>query len=121
MRDLTTCHHSPWALVRRCGDTPGKRQSTRMAYLTGTIAPNGTAIALKGFVMSNDLTNWTKHPVRIEWSDIIKQWRRRPDVHDVALIKSKLPIVEALNALRYFPGRASDEAHTNFAAPRASR
>lgn len=93
---MATCHPSPWALVRRAGDTPGKRLSTRMAYLTGFIAQKGTAIALKGHVMNNDMTNWTKHPVRVEWIDIIKQWQRQPDVRDIALIKSKLPIAAAL-------------------------
>lgn len=51
----------------------GKRLSTRMAYLVDTIAPNGIAVALTGYIMRNDMTGWTKHPRRIEWSDIIRQ------------------------------------------------
>src|SRR5215472_12661614 len=63
--------------------TPGKRLSTRMAYLVDTIAPDGIAVALTGFIMRNDLTGWTKHPRRIEWADLIKQWSRQPTVADV--------------------------------------
>jgi hypothetical protein len=64
----TTRHSQPWALIRRNGDTPGKRISTRMAYLVDTIAPNGIAVAVTGYIMRNDMTGWTKR--RIEWSDI---------------------------------------------------
>lgn len=90
---LTTCHSSPWALVRRCGDTPGKRPSTRMAYLVGTIAPNGQAVALTGFVMNNDLSGWTKSPRRIEWSDIVRQWRDKPTAQQVQAVKQRMPRV----------------------------
>ncbi len=93
-RKLTTCHHSPWALVLRNGDTPGKRRSTRMAYLVGTIAPDGKAVALTGYIMCNDMTGWTKHPRRIEWADLIKTWRYQPTVADVRKAKAKLPIAE---------------------------
>jgi hypothetical protein len=88
----TTCHSQPWALIRRNGDTPGKRWSTRMAYLVDTIAPNGIAIALKGYIINNDMTGWTKHPRRIEWSDIIRQWSRQPTIAEVRKVKSRLPV-----------------------------
>lgn len=95
MPSLTTCHHSPWALIRRGGDTVGKRLSTRMAYLVGTIAPDGKAIALTGYVMRNDMTGWSKSKRRIEWADIIKRWHRQPTAADVKKAKSKLPIATA--------------------------
>jgi hypothetical protein len=91
----TTCHHMPWALVRRAGDQIGKRPSTRMAFLVGTVAPEGRAVALTGYVMNNDMTGWTKRPVRIEWADLVKQWRRRPTAADVRKVKAKMPIIKA--------------------------
>lgn len=91
---LTTCHSSPWALIRRNGDQPGKRISTRMAYLVGTISPDGKAVAVTGYIMCNDMTGWTKHPRRIEWSDIIKSWRSQPTVAAVRNAKAKLPIAK---------------------------
>jgi hypothetical protein len=87
-----TCHSQPWALIRRNGDTPGKRLSTRMAYLIGTIAPNGIAVALTGYIMRNDMTGWTKHPRWIEWSDIIRQWTQQPTVAEVRKLKARLPV-----------------------------
>jgi len=89
-----TCHSQPWALIRRNGDTAGKRISTRMAYLVDTIAPDGIAVALKGYIMNNDMTNWTKHPRRIEWDDIIRQWSRQPTVAAVRKVKARLSIAE---------------------------
>ena len=94
-RNLTTCHHAPWALIRRAGDTIGKRPSTRMAFLVGTVAPDGKAVALTGYIMRNDMTGWTKSKRRIEWADIVKQWHRQPSVADVKKAKAKLPIVTA--------------------------
>lgn len=94
-RKLTTCHHSPWALIRRNGDTTGKRLSTRMAYLVGTIAPDGKAVAVTGYIMRNDMTGWTKHPRRIEWADIVKQWHRQPSAAEVRKAKAKLPVFSA--------------------------
>jgi hypothetical protein len=63
-----------------------------MAYLVDTIAPNGTAVALTGYIMRNDMTGWTKHPRWIEWSDVIRQWARQPSVADVRKIKARLPV-----------------------------
>jgi hypothetical protein len=88
----TTCHSQPWALIRRNGDTPGKRWSTRMAYLVDTFAPNGPAIALTGYIMRNDMTGWTNHPRRIEWSDLLKQWTHQPTIAEVRKIKARLPV-----------------------------
>jgi hypothetical protein len=90
----TTCHSQPWALIRRYGDTPGKRISTRMAYLVDTSAPDGQAVALTGYIMRNDMTGWTKHPRRVEWPDIIKQWSRQPSVAEVRKVKARLPVAE---------------------------
>lgn len=92
-RDMTTCHASPWALIRRNGDAVGKRPSTRMAYLVGTFAPNGIAIAVTGYVMNNDLTGWTKHPRRIRWCDIVRKWRARPTKQDVRKVKRAMAVV----------------------------
>ena len=88
----TTRHSQPWALIRRNGDTPGRRTPTRMAYLVDTIAPKGIAVALTGYIMRNDMTGWTKHPRRIEWADLIKQWSRQPTVADVRKVKARLPM-----------------------------
>jgi hypothetical protein len=63
-----------------------------MAYLVGTIAPNGIAVALTSYIMRNDMTGWTKHPRRVEWSDIIKQWTRQPSVADMRKVKARLPV-----------------------------
>lgn len=105
--NLTTNHHSPWALVRRAGDTVGKRPSTRMAFLVSTIAPDGYAVALTGYVMNNDMTGWTKRPVRIEWADIVMQWRRQPTVAEVRKVKAKMPVVKADSERWSRGGRAS--------------
>lgn len=104
-RDLSTNHHAPWSLVRRAGDTVGKRPSTRMAYLVGTVVPKGEfkAVALTGYVMCNDMTGWTKRPVRIEWQDIVRQWRRQPTVAEVRKVKSRMPIVKS-DAHRHMGG-----------------
>jgi len=88
-----TCHYSAWALIRRCGDTVGKRPSTRMAYLVGTIAPHGTAEAVTGYVMNNDMTGWTKSVRRIEWADIVRQWTHQPTMQQVRTVKRRMPII----------------------------
>lgn len=96
-----TCHHAPWALVRRCGDTAGRRRSTRMAYLTDRIVgPNGEAIALKGYVMRNDMTGRTRHPRRIEWSDVIRTWGHQPRAAEVRAVKQRLPVAAPLSQER---------------------
>lgn len=95
-RNLTTCHCAPWALIRRAGDQEGKRPSTRMAYLTGTIAPAGIAVAMTGYVMCNDMTRWTKSKRRIEWADVIKRWQVQPTAATVRKIKRRMsPVTEA--------------------------
>lgn len=93
-RDLSTCHYEPWALVRRSGDTTGKRLSTRVAYLTGSYVPKGEhqATAFVGYVMNNDMTNWSKTKRQVEFADIIKQWRRQPTPAQVRAVKKKLPV-----------------------------
>jgi hypothetical protein len=84
-----------WALVRRNGDTVGKRPSTRMAYCIQTIAENGRAVALSAYIMNNDMTGWTKHPRRVEFADVIKTWRfdRQPSPQQVKDAKARLPRV----------------------------
>ncbi len=108
---LTTSHHAPWALVRRAGDTVGKRPSTRMAFLVGTVAPEGKAVALTGYVMNNDMTGWTKRPVRIEWADIVKQWRFQPTVADVRKVKARMPAIKSENERWGWGGRAASQAN----------
>lgn len=95
MRDLKTNHHAPWALIRRAGDTVGKRPSTRMAYLKSTIAPEGRAIALTGYIMRTDMTGWTKSVRRIEWGDVIRRWRHQPTAADVRKAKSRLKVIRS--------------------------
>jgi hypothetical protein len=93
-----TNHRAPWALIRRNGDTIGKRLSTRMAYLTDTIVGlDRRAVALRGHVMRNDMAGWTKHARRIEWNDVIETWRHQPGVADVRKVKASLPIALPLN------------------------
>ena len=99
----TTSIGDAWALVRRNGDTPGKRISTRMAYLVDTVVgPNGHAVAYRGHVMRNDMTGWSKHLRRVEFSDVIGQWRfdRQPSVAQVRALKRRLPVApwQALEA-----------------------
>jgi len=90
---LTTCHADPWALVRRAGDQLGKRISTRMCYLVGTIrGPDGKATMMTGYIMNSDLTGWSKRPRPVKWEDVVKRWRHKPSVSDVRKAKSKLPI-----------------------------
>jgi hypothetical protein len=87
-----------WALVRRNGDTPGKRISTRMAYLVDTVVgPNGHAVAYRGYVMRNDMTGWSKHLRRVEFTDVIRQWRfdRQPSLAQVQAVKRRLPVPAA--------------------------
>jgi hypothetical protein len=66
-----------------------------MTYLVGTIVRDGKAVAVTGFVMNSDLTGWTKHPRRIEWSDIVTTWRRQPTAEEVKRAKTRLPIAAA--------------------------
>lgn len=92
-KHLTTSHSAPWALVKRGGNADGKRVRTRMAFLVSTVAvPNGPAAALTGFIMNSDLTSWTKHPRRIEWSDVVKTWRYRPTPAEIGAAKRRLPV-----------------------------
>lgn len=62
-----------------------------MAYVTDTIASAGQATALKGYIMNGSLTNWTKHPRRIEWNDVVKLWNPPPTVEQLARAKAHLP------------------------------
>jgi hypothetical protein len=84
----------PWALVRRMGDQEGKRPSTRMAYLVGTIVgDDGKAVALRGFIGRNDMTGWTKSLRRVEWGEIVRDWRTQPTPDRIAAIKRRMPRV----------------------------
>lgn len=100
-RNLKTCHAQPWALIKRNGQQEGKRPSMRMAYLTGTIALEGKAIALTGYVMNGDMTAWTKSKRRIEWGDVLKKWTRQPSVSEVRRARSRQPIVIREAALNH--------------------
>lgn len=92
----TTSIGQAWALVRRNGDQVGKRPSTRMAFLTGTIAVEGRAVAFRGYIMNNDLTSWTRHTRRVEFQDVLRTWRfdRKPSIADVKAAKAALPVVQ---------------------------
>jgi len=109
-------HHALWALIRRNGDTIGKRLSTRMAYLIDTIVGvDRRSVALSGYAMRSDVTGWTKHPRRIEWNDVIKTWRHQPSVADVRKAKASLPIarpqtVVSANSLQDQNDKASERA-----------
>jgi hypothetical protein len=87
---LKTCHGAPWALIRRGGAIPGKRPFTRMAFLTGTVAPVGLAIAVAGYLTNDKMTRWTKRPSRIEWNDVIHSWSRQPTPAQIRRIKARL-------------------------------
>jgi hypothetical protein len=90
-----TNHGCPWALIRRAGDTAGKRPSTRVAFLVDTVVgDDGKAVALRGYIGRNDMTGWTKSLRRVEWSDIVKQWRAMPSEKTIRSIKQRMPKVE---------------------------
>jgi len=91
----TTCHSQPWALVLRGGATAGHRPFTRLAYLVDTIAPVGQAIAVTAYIMNESGAGWTKHPRRVEWSDIVRQWARQPSIETIRQAKRRLPITPA--------------------------
>jgi hypothetical protein len=89
-----TNHNQPWALIRRAGDTEGKRPSTRMAFLVDTVVgPDGKAVALRGYIARNDMTGWTKSLRRVEWADVVRSWRRQPETAAIRAIKLRMPIV----------------------------
>ena len=89
-----TNHGYPWALIRRAGDTIGKRPSTRMAFLVDTVAgDDGKAVAMRGYIANNDMSGWTKSLRRVEWSDVVRSWRRQPDVATIRAIKRRMPKV----------------------------
>lgn len=95
LRATYTNHGYPWALVRRNGDTIGKRPSTRMAFLVDTIVgADGKAVALRGYIGTNAMKGWTKSLRRIEFSDVIDEWRRAPSVAAVRGIKRRMQIVK---------------------------
>lgn len=91
--NLSTSYPYPWALVRRAGDTVGKRPSTRMAFITKANASAGEIVHFTGYVMNNDMTGWTKRVVRIECADIVKEWRRQPTTAEVRRVKARMPVV----------------------------
>jgi hypothetical protein len=91
-----TNHAYPWALVRRAGDTEGKRPSTRMAFLVDTVVGNdGKAVALRGYIGRNDMTGWTKSLRRIEWSEVVRSWKTQPTTQTIRAIKQRMPKVSA--------------------------
>lgn len=71
------CHASPWALLRPDGYV---RRAPCMAYLTGTLIDHdGEAYAARGYTMHPSMEGeWSKHPRRIEWSDIAARWPSQP-------------------------------------------
>lgn len=91
-RSLTTNYAAPWALVYRAGDTPGKRRSTRMAFITKAHATDGNITHYVGYVMNTDMTGWSKSKRRIEPHDIIKTWRSQPSIETVRKAKKRAPI-----------------------------
>jgi len=105
-QNLTTSYAYPWALVRRAGDTIGKRPSTRMAFITKANAEAGKIVSFTGYVMNNDMTGWTKHPVRIGTGDIVKEWRRQPSVADIQKIKRRMPVLTEESHRRGWSGQA---------------
>ncbi len=87
-----TNHGYPWALVRRAGDTEGKRPSTRMAFLVDTVVgEDGKAVALRGYIGRNNMTAWTKSKRRIEWSDVVGTWRTQPSAATIQAVKKRMP------------------------------
>ena len=90
MSPLPPTHfRSPWALIRRGGELENGTPFTRMAYLVETIAPGGLAVAVRGYVMNENLKGWSKTLRRIEWVDLIETWRRRPSPADIRAKKLK--------------------------------
>jgi hypothetical protein len=101
----TTCpakftnHGYPWALVRRAGNTEGKRPSTRVAFLVDTVCgEDGKAVAMRGYIARNDMTGWTKSLRRVEWGDVVRSWRTQPTVAAIRAIKKRMPKVAATGA-----------------------
>lgn len=65
-----------------------------MAYLVGTVAPEGRAIAYTAYLADGAMTRWSKHPRRVEFNDIVKRFRGwgQPQAAAVRKIRSKLPL-----------------------------
>lgn len=106
--NLSTSYACPWALVRRAGDTLGKRPSTRMAFIIKATASAGEIVHFVGYVMNNDMSpaSWTKRAVRIECADIVKEWRRQPSVAEVRRIKARMPVITEETERRGWSGVA---------------
>jgi hypothetical protein len=102
---LSTSYPYPWALVRRAGDTLGKRPSTRMAFIVKATAQSGQIVSFTGYVMSNDLTGWTKRCVRIAPADIVKEWRKEPTPAEVQRVKARMPVITTENQRWNWGGR----------------
>lgn len=47
---------------------------------------------LSGYIMSSDKTAWTKHPVRIDYVDVLEQWESEPTIAEIKAAKARLPI-----------------------------
>jgi len=108
---LSTCYAYPWALVRRAGDTLGKRPSTRMAFITKANAIGGEIVSFSGYVMNNDMnTGWTKNVVEIGVDDIVKSWRHQPSFAAVVRVKKRMPVITADDQRWNWDGRESASA-----------
>ena len=77
-----------------CSSSLRSRSSSPLlsSHLVDTIAPAGMAIAVTGYIMNENGTGRTKHPRRIEWTDIVRQWARQLSLEDVRRAKRRLPI-----------------------------
>ena len=87
-----TSYAYPYALVRRGGDTPGKRISTRMAFITHAVNEDGTLLFFKGYIGNKEMGAWTKHPRKIAEADIVKSWRSLPSMVTIRKARKALPI-----------------------------
>lgn len=82
----------PWALIKRGGQTPGKRPGTRLAFITTLSSPNGGRTLTIKAIMPNSRfasATWTK-PRPVDERDIVKQWRNAPSKAAVAKAKKGL-------------------------------
>lgn len=85
---------TPYAIIKRNGQSPGKRPNTTLAFITKMKSKDGgRTMIVHGLIRQGN--GWTKRPRSIGYSDIVASWRNAPRPATVAAARQRLPRAEA--------------------------
>lgn len=93
-RRLTTCYAYPWALITWNGRTPGHAPSTRLAFITETIARQGEVVGYRVYHQPSDgrieTDRWTSTLRTVDCDRIVRTWRHPPSSQAIRQAKLRL-------------------------------